>query len=353
MIILLAYLSAAMCDATAQIAVDKACVPDTIASICVSDTAYAAGEKEGIFPSLRWHDIKPMAARVATSVAISSLAKWAIVDVMKDKIHSMRPDRSDNSSMPSRHAAWAYGIATTASNYLVPYSPFWGLGAHVAASAVGFQRVIDHHHYPGDVLAGAGIGIGTSLLSDQVSRLIFRAPSDYRFPKKIESATSLSFSTGAAFPIEKRFGDLNLGSSLISELTFSTEVNDPWTVSGVLYMQTAPLKCEGYYLGVLTHIGAGAGGGYSCPLGDTPLVFSASASAGVRYAFAPKHIEVRRLSPYADVSVRLDLHLTGRFTVGAETGYTLSSLSIAHEGEPYRSRAVSSVKCALVTIAHF
>lgn len=307
----------------------------------------------GYFPSLKWHDVKPLLGRAATTLAISGLAKWAIVDVMKNNVHEMRPDRSANNSMPSRHAVWAYGLATTASQYLVPYSPFWGVGVHAAAAAVGFERVIDHKHYPGDVLAGAGIGIGTSILGDQLSRLIFHTPQLYSFPNSIEGIASLSFSSGASFPLSKTFGGVSLGSALISQLQFATEINGPWNLNISLFMQTAPLKQDYYYQGVLSHVGGTLGGGYSCPLADTPIEFTASAAVGMRYAFTPKKFDVQRLSPYAEISTRLQMHLTKHFTVGAQLGYSLSGLGIAPKGEKYSTRTLSAVRCSFVTVAHF
>jgi len=300
-----------------------------------------------------WTRLKPALPRIVTNFGISSLARWGIVDLMKSNIHEMRPDRSANNSMPSRHAVWAYGLATTGACYLIPYSPFWGVGLHTVAAGIGFERMIDNRHYAGDVLAGAGIGIGTSILSDQISRLIFNSPRRYTFPKKVKSRLSLSFSTGASFPLEKEYGGIILGTSLISQLRFAAKVDDLWDLSGFVFMQTAPLKQNYYYLGTLTHIGAGAGGSYHCPIARTPLEFTASAGVGLKYAFAPKHIDVRRFSPYGEVDARIDLHLTERFTLGAQVGFSLSSLAISPEDLPYRSNTLPAIKCSLITIAHF
>lgn len=307
----------------------------------------------GAFPSLKWQDIKPQIGRLATNLAIGGLSKWLIVDAMKHSIHEMRPDRSDNNSMPSRHSAWAYGLATTATEYLVPYSPFWGVGAHAVAAGVGFERMIDHKHYAGDVLAGAGIGIGTSILSGQITKWIFHSRGSYSFPSSTIGSSALSFSTGASFPLAKTYGRLDLGTALFSQLQYAADINDLWNLNATVMMQTAPLKCEGYYLGVVSHTGFTLGGGLHCPVGDTPLEVSASAGVGMRYAFAPKNISVRRISPYAEADVRLELHLTSSFTVGAQAGYSLSSLALAPEGEPFTSRCVPAFKCSFMTIAHF
>lgn len=321
---------------------------DTVASpVSASDSIH------GYFPSLKWRDVKPQIGRVATNLAIGAALKLAVVDGLKHSVHEMRPDRSGNNSMPSRHAAWAYGLATTATEYLVPYSPFWGVGAHAVAAGVGFERMIDHKHYAGDVLAGAGIGIGTSILSGEITKWIFHSPGAFSFPGSIVGNASVSFSTGASFPLAKTYGPLNLGSALISQLQFSANLTDTWDLQASLMMQTAPLKREGYYLGVVSHTGLTLGGGYHCPVADTPLEFSASAGVGMRYAFAPKNICVKRLSPYGEVDVRLDLHLTSTFTVGAQVGYSLSSLALAPEGAPMASRTLPAFKCSFLTIAHF
>ena len=305
-----------------------------------------------------WQEFRPQIPAMAVSFGASSLIRLGVVNLMKHNITAWRPDGSDRNSMPSRHAVWAYGVATTASNFLVPLSPWWGMGAHAAATAIGFERVLDHHHYPGDVLAGAGIGIGTSLLSDQISRLIFARPSPYSFPNEVNALSSLSLSTGASFPLAKRFGELNLGTALVTQAQYAGAISDPVSLTGSLALLTAPLKRDRMYIGNLSRLKLAAGAAYRCPVAATPLEFTAAARAGMFFTFSSSDFTAKLLSPMAEAECGLSLHLTDHFTVGATAGYGISSLSItapSSDGERMitRSRALSAFNCSLHTIAHF
>ncbi len=313
--------------------------------------------RQGFIPRY-WGEFRPQLPSIAVSLAASSLMRLGIVNVMKHNITSWRPDGSDDNSMPSRHAVWAYGVATTATNFLVPMSPWWGLGAHAAAAAIGFERVLDHKHYPGDVLAGAGIGVGTSLISDQVSRLVFSRPSHYSFPNEITDLSSLSLSTGASFPMAKRFGALSLGSALVSQVQYTAPATDDISIAAALALQTAPLKRDRMYIGNLSRLKVGAGAMYKCPVGSTPLEFTASARAGVFFTFSNKVVSAKLLAPMAEVDCGLSLHLTDNFTIGATAGYGISSLKLTAPATPggpdiTRSRALSAFNCSFLTIVHF
>jgi membrane-associated phospholipid phosphatase len=85
---------------------------------------------------------------------------------VKDLVHRTRPFDAHpaihplyvvhSSSFPAGHAATAFAGAVLLSYVAVRLSPvFLGL-----ALAIGFSRVYDGVHYPGDVLAGAAIGAG-------------------------------------------------------------------------------------------------------------------------------------------------------------------------------------------------
>jgi len=62
---------------------------------------------------------------------------------------------SRDASFPSDHAAAGFAIATT----LVLVHRRWGVVALVAAAVMSYARVFVGLHYPGDVLAGAIIGV--------------------------------------------------------------------------------------------------------------------------------------------------------------------------------------------------
>lgn len=62
---------------------------------------------------------------------------------------------SRDASFPSDHAAAGFAIATT----LLLVHRRWGLAAVCAAAVMSYARVFVGLHYPGDVLAGAAIGL--------------------------------------------------------------------------------------------------------------------------------------------------------------------------------------------------
>ncbi|WP_003987152.1 MULTISPECIES: phosphatase PAP2 family protein, partial [Streptomyces] len=62
-------------------------------------------------------------------------------------------------SFPSGHAASAAAFATGVAFE----NKWWGLALAPVAASVAFSRVYTGVHYPGDVLAGAALGVGAAL----------------------------------------------------------------------------------------------------------------------------------------------------------------------------------------------
>lgn len=83
----------------------------------------------------------------------------AIVWGLKHIVDSPRPDGTNSRSFPSGHSAWAFAGATMIERELGGTSSWYTWGAYTFASAIAMERVIDSHHYPTDVVAGASIGI--------------------------------------------------------------------------------------------------------------------------------------------------------------------------------------------------
>jgi len=102
----------------------------------------------------------------------------------KHLVHRRRPERSPantgrrarmptSSSFPSGHTASAFAFATAVATNLPELSlPLYGL-----ATAVGYSRVHNGVHYPGDVMGGAvlGLAVGT-VVQAATSRLVSRPP---------------------------------------------------------------------------------------------------------------------------------------------------------------------------------
>jgi membrane-associated phospholipid phosphatase len=107
-------------------------------------------------------------------LATSEVLSYGISTLLKDgfkrdrpyealsEVHTNHLETSDPYSFPSGHATGAFALATMLT--LRYPRPEVYLPAFVWAGLVGYGRVYFGLHYPGDVLAGALIGAGSSLL---------------------------------------------------------------------------------------------------------------------------------------------------------------------------------------------
>lgn len=92
-----------------------------------------------------------MASRVTAALLLQIM-----VQPTKRLVHSWRPDRSDTHSFPSGHTAVAF---MGAELMRIHYGPYWAIGGYAAATACAVMRCVNNHHWPADVIAGAGFGI--------------------------------------------------------------------------------------------------------------------------------------------------------------------------------------------------
>jgi undecaprenyl-diphosphatase len=74
--------------------------------------------------------------------------------------------RSHDPSFPSDHASAAFGIAFA----VLMFDRLAGALFLAAAALIGFGRVLVGVHYPGDVLAGALVGLGCALVVVKLAR---------------------------------------------------------------------------------------------------------------------------------------------------------------------------------------
>lgn len=78
----------------------------------------------------------------------------------------------DGKSFPSGHTSVAFATATS---FTLAYKKWWvAVPAYLWAGCVGYSRMYLGQHYPSDVLGGAIIGAGSSLLSHWLNKKIFK-----------------------------------------------------------------------------------------------------------------------------------------------------------------------------------
>ena len=119
----------------------------------------------------------PLLAGVATlsqqdtegtrQLILSAGSALAAAEVLKNTVHSTRPDGSDNKSFPSAHTAIAFSAAgfmdRRYGEQLSQQYGSWAVPAlYGVAALTGVARVEANKHHWGDVLAGAAIGYGAA-----------------------------------------------------------------------------------------------------------------------------------------------------------------------------------------------
>lgn len=84
-------------------------------------------------------------------------------EVLKQGIHSNRPDGSDNKSFPSAHTTLAFSAAAFLDRrYGEQYAATWTPALYGLAALTGVARVQANKHHWVDVVAGGAIGYGSS-----------------------------------------------------------------------------------------------------------------------------------------------------------------------------------------------
>ncbi len=92
-------------------------------------------------------------------LAVAYIASDFVVHNTKQIVKAPRPDKTENTSMPSQHTAMAFVAASFLDHELGHVSPWISVGGYAAASYVGYARVARNAHYTPDVLMGAAVGI--------------------------------------------------------------------------------------------------------------------------------------------------------------------------------------------------
>ena len=103
--------------------------------------------------------------RVATRRYLISYAIMSVIVQSVKRISMIqRPNGSGNNAFPSGHTATAFVGAEFLNQEYGYKSPWYSIGGYIIASAVGYLRIYNNRHWARDVIAGAGVGIGTTKL---------------------------------------------------------------------------------------------------------------------------------------------------------------------------------------------
>lgn len=107
----------------------------------------------GVLIERDWEGLKQGALSGVTMLGATYILKYAIKED--------RPDHSNKHSFPSGHTGTSFATATFLQRR---YGWKVGVPAYVVATYVGWGRVYAKKHHWWDVLAGAAIGAGSSLI---------------------------------------------------------------------------------------------------------------------------------------------------------------------------------------------
>jgi membrane-associated phospholipid phosphatase len=174
--------SCAPCDPTGVPFFDRWAIHQPRPQFAIASDAAIFG-----LAALSWIDLGSMgpngAAEIAGSVnavawtfALTSFAKGAFgrkrpvmyTDIAPEASNSVNSQRS----MPSGHTSMAFALATSywlSRRKLADGDKPWMRWALMAgATGIGVLRVAAGKHHPSDVLIGAGVGIGTAIISHEI-----------------------------------------------------------------------------------------------------------------------------------------------------------------------------------------
>lgn len=117
--------------------------------------------------------------RMLVCDAFSAAIMAGAVNGIKYTVGRLRPDGSRYNSFPSGHTATAFMTATMLHQEYGWRSPWFSIGGYTAAAITGVSRIFNNMHWLTDVVAGAGIGIGSVHLGYFLGDLIFKEKQVY------------------------------------------------------------------------------------------------------------------------------------------------------------------------------
>lgn len=298
-------------------------------------------------------------AQTLTSLSMKVSLRILTTNLLKKHVHEWRPDGSADNSMPSRHAIWAYGVAGTLSYGTGWYTPWVTVVSHTLANGVGMQRVMARRHWPGDVFAGAALGVGLDCVVRGAVNLGFGNHHLYHGWRQVSNdhTTSLMSGTGAWFPSRSRLGRYEIGTGFSSWLRCAYG-HGPIGVCGDITVMSAPLKDKDIAVDAdhpsadvmhpLNSITVTAGPSLHLAVAGGPVALRAEARCGYRAWLRNSTVDTGAGSFTASATAGFDVALTRRLQIGAEGGYDFSRLRL--DGT---SRSLGAFTAAILTRACF
>lgn len=98
-------------------------------------------------------------------IAVANTTSLIIVEILKHIVKKERPDASNDLSFPSGHTAIAFTNATLLFHEYKEANAWYASSGFLFATATGILRIANNRHYASDVLAGAGIGLASGILT--------------------------------------------------------------------------------------------------------------------------------------------------------------------------------------------
>ncbi|MCM1519261.1 MAG: phosphatase PAP2 family protein [Lachnoclostridium sp.] len=199
------------------------------------------------------HPTRSSWGRMALSDATSLALTGAMVYSLKNIINTPRPDGTDLHSFPSGHAAWAFAGATIMERELGWSSEWYTIAAYAFATGIAVERVIDRHHYPTDVVAGAGLGILATRLGYFIGDIIMGnngidSRSQQEINRNNDNLSYFSLETGMSLPL----GPVDFGNgvkiirlpAIAAGLRGGFAIEDNWGLAVEAGLQSTPLLID-------------------------------------------------------------------------------------------------------------
>jgi len=114
-------------------------------------------------------------------LALSTVIMGGTVFTLKHTVREPLPGQHDSTgygSFPSGHSAEAFMAAEFLWQEYRDRSPWYGIAGYACAAATGYLRLYNNQHWFSDVVAGAGIGIGSAKLAywiyPKIKKVLFK-----------------------------------------------------------------------------------------------------------------------------------------------------------------------------------